>query len=84
MEINAKEARRLAGVDPRTTEEQFLDDIIYYIKLEANRGNRRMVYRIPDKFSVQYLIWRITNQLEFMGFDVNCNYPSYPDIIVTW
>ena len=54
MEINAKEARRLAGVDPRTTKEQFIDELHHYIKMEAERGNREMIFRIPDKYGNRY------------------------------
>lgn len=81
-EITAKEARKLAGADPRTIDEQFLDDVVFYIKSAASRGKRDLLYRIPDKYDS--FVWRIVKQLEFMGFDVKCNYPSNREIMVAW
>ena len=82
--MNAKEARRLAGVDPRTPKERFIDELHHYIKMEAERGNRKMVFRIPDKYGNQYLIWEVRDYISSEGFEVNVNYPSYPNFIVSW
>ena len=82
--LDAKEARRLAGIDPRTTKEQFIDELHHYIKMEAERGNRKMIFRIPDKYENRYLIWEVRDYICSEGFDVNVNWPSYPNFIVSW
>ena len=84
MEINAKEARRLAGVDPRTTKEQFIDELHHYIKMEAERGNREMIFRIPDKYGNRYLIWDVRDYFIHEGFEVNVHWPDYPNFIISW
>ena len=68
--IDAREAKVLSGIDPRTTQEQFLDDMSRYIKFEAELGHRRMRYLIPDKFSNPNLITIAEVKLEDLGFDV--------------
>ena len=82
--LTAKEARELSGVDPRTTKQKFLDEIYHYIKVEARFGERKMVYRIPDRFADQRLIYEVCEDLKIDGYDVSAAYPDYPDIVVRW
>ena len=74
--LTAKEAKELAGIDSRTTKEQFEDDVSHYIKIEAESGHRRMRYRIPEKFFHPNLIAEIEIKLEELGFDVYYDRPN--------
>ena len=79
-----RQARMLAGVDPRTDEEKFIDEVHHYIKMEAERGNRKMIFRIPEKYSNRYLVWDVKDYLIHEGYDVLCNYPDYEEMVVQW
>lgn len=82
--MTAKQAREITGIDPRTDKEKFIDEVIHYIKMEAQFGKRMMTYRIPDKFGNVYLVWDVKHYFEDLGYSVDCNYPNYPDMIVRW
>ena len=68
--LDARKAKELAGIDPRTTREKLRDEIFRYIEFEAKRGNRTMRYKIPDKFMHPDLIIVIQAELENLDFDV--------------
>lgn len=66
--MTANQIRKSMGV--KTTREAFRDDLDHYIKMEADRGNREMKYRIPDRYNNYYLVLDMTLELERDGFEV--------------
>lgn len=68
--LDARNARKIAGYDPRTTFEKFIADLEHYTKIEASYGGRKMVYRVPEKYYHPDLITMAELELEEAGYRV--------------
>ena len=74
--ISAKEAKTLAGIDPRTTKEKFFDDVSHWIEEMAKTGRRQMLYKVPSKYDNHNLLIDLEIHLEDLGFDVCYNHSN--------
>lgn len=85
MSFDVKKARQLTNADTRTIKEKFIDEILYYVQMAAKNGEREITYRIPERFSDRFLVWEVSDYISgVLGYEVWCNYPDYPEMIVKW